>query len=106
LPPGNLHAGLGYSGHGLTQTFVGGHILASTVLGLDDEWTSLAVNRPETAFTPPEPLRWTAVQAAAIAMQRGDAREDAGRPRGLLTGLVAGAPVRYRERLVGRSPRT
>ena len=41
LDPGNVHAGLGFSGHGLVQTFVGGQILASTVLGLDDEWTSL-----------------------------------------------------------------
>ena len=48
LEPGTIHAGLGYSGHGLSQTFVGGKILASTVLGVDDEWTSLAVNRPET----------------------------------------------------------
>lgn len=100
LAPGNVHAGLGYSGHGLTQTFVGGRILASTVLGLDDEWTSLAVNRPETAKAPPEPLRWAAVQAASIALQRADARADAGRPRGRLTGLVADGPIRYRERLV------
>lgn len=102
LPPGNVHAGLGYSGHGLTQTFVGGHILASTVLGLDDAWTSLAVNRPERALAPPEPFRWAALQAAAIAMQRGDARQDAGRPRGLAYDLVGGAPVRYRERLIER----
>lgn len=102
LTPGNVHAGLGYSGHGLTQTFVGGHILASTVLGVDDEWSSLAVNRPEIAFAPPEPLRWAAVQASSIALQRGDAREDAGRPRGVVTGLVGGAPVRYRGWLVGR----
>ncbi len=100
LPPGNIHAGLGYSGHGLTQTYVGGHILASTVLGIDDRWTSLAVNRPETAYAPPEPLRWAAVQASAVALQRGDERQDAGEPRGWLTGIVADAPLRYRERLV------
>jgi glycine/D-amino acid oxidase-like deaminating enzyme len=58
LRPGTIHAGLGYSGHGLSQTFVGGKILASTVLGSEDEWTSLAVNRPETVKVPPEPLRW------------------------------------------------
>jgi glycine/D-amino acid oxidase-like deaminating enzyme len=49
LPPGNIHAGLGYSGHGVIQTFVGGHILASTVLDETDEWSTLAVNRPESA---------------------------------------------------------
>ena len=34
LDPGNVHAGLGYSGHGLIQTYIGGHILASTALGI------------------------------------------------------------------------
>ena len=44
---GPVHAGLGFSGHGLVQTEIGGHILASTVLGEADAWTSLPVNRPE-----------------------------------------------------------
>jgi glycine/D-amino acid oxidase-like deaminating enzyme len=104
LEPGNIHAGLGYSGHGVTQTFVGGHILASTVLGVEDEWTSLAVNRPESGKAPPEPLRFPLVWAAAAALERGDAREDEGRSRGRLYGLVGGAPLRHRERLVRRGP--
>ena len=33
LPGGNVHAGLGFSGHGLTATRVGGKILASLALG-------------------------------------------------------------------------
>jgi glycine/D-amino acid oxidase-like deaminating enzyme len=102
LEPGNVHAGLGYSGHGLVQTFIGGHILASTVLGIDDEWTSLAVNRPEIAKAPPEPLRFAAVWAAATALARGDARQDAGRSRGKAYQLVGDAPIRHRERLVRR----
>jgi len=102
LEPGNVHAGLGFSGHGVVQTFVGGQILASTVLGLDDEWTSLAVNRPETAMAPPEPFRYPVVKAAALALERGDAREEAGRSRGALYGFAGNAPVRYRERVVRR----
>ncbi len=102
LEPGNVHAGLGYSGHGLVQTFLGGHILASTALGIADEWTSLAVNRPEIAKAPPEPLRYPAVAAATLALARGDARQDAGRSRGLLNELIGGAPSRYRERLIRR----
>lgn len=102
LSPGNVHAGLGYSGHGLAQTFVGGHILASTVLGLDDEWTSLAVNRPELGKTPPEPIRWSLVTAATSALARGDARQDAGRSRGLVYSWVGNAPIRWRERLLAR----
>jgi glycine/D-amino acid oxidase-like deaminating enzyme len=102
LEPGNVHAGLGFSGHGVVQTFVGGQILASTVLGLDDEWTSLAVNRPELVKAPPEPLRFPVVKAAALALERGDAREEAGRSRGLAYDLIGNAPIRYRERVVRR----
>ena len=102
LDPGNVHAGLGYSGHGLVQTYIGGHILASTALGITDEWTTLAVNRPEIAKAPPEPLRYPLVRAAAFALERGDARQDAGRSRGALYDLVGDLPIRYRERLVRR----
>src|SRR5262249_1851349 len=92
LRPGTIHAGLGYSGHGLSQTFIGGKILASTVLGIDDEWTSWAVNRPETMKVPPEPVRWVGVNAIARALERGDARQEAGRPRGALNELVGSIP--------------
>ena len=102
LAQGNIHAGLGYSGHGVIQTFVGGHILASTVLDETDEWSTLAVNRPESAFAPPEPFRYPLVRAAAFALERGDVREDAGRSRGLFYRLVGEAPVRHRERVVRR----
>ena len=103
LEPGNVHAGLGYSGHGLAQTFVGGHILASTVLRVEDAWTTLAVNRPEIGKAPPEPIRWPVVWAATTALARGDERQDAGRSRGLVYSTVGDAPVRWRERLVRRA---
>jgi glycine/D-amino acid oxidase-like deaminating enzyme len=102
LAPGNVHAGLGFSGHGLSQTFVGGQILVSKLLGADDEWSSLPVARPEIAKAPPEPLRWPAVRLAAWALERGDAREDAGKRRGLALGLLGDAPLRYRRHLVRR----
>ena len=102
LEPGNVHAGRGFSGHGVVQTFIGGQILASTVLGAQDEWTSLAVNRPEVVRAPPEPVRFAMVKAAALALERGDAREEAGRSRGILYDLIGNAPIRYRERVVRR----
>ncbi len=103
LPPGNLYAGLGFSGHGLAQTRIGGRILASLVMGRKDEWTSLPVVGPEVAKTPPEPLRWPLVRAAVWALETGDAREDAGKRRGLVRSLVGGAPIRYRDRLSARA---
>lgn len=102
LEPGNVHAGLGFSGHGLAQTKTGGKILASLVLGVRDEWTSMPVVGPEVAKAPPEPLRFPVVLAAARALESGDRREDAGRPRGTVRRLIGDAPIRYRERLVSR----
>jgi glycine/D-amino acid oxidase-like deaminating enzyme len=102
LRPGNVHAGLGFSGHGLAQTKIGGSILSSLVLGARDEWTSLPVVGPEVSKAPPEPLRWPLVRAAVWALESGDAREDAGKPRGRLRSLIGGAPIRYRERLRAR----
>jgi glycine/D-amino acid oxidase-like deaminating enzyme len=102
LPPGNVHAGLGFSGHGLSQTSVGGAILASMVLGVDDEHTSLPVARPELGLVPPEPFRWPAARLAAIALESGDRRETAGRPRGRIRSSVGNAPERYRRFLMRR----
>ncbi len=83
-PGGHLHAGLGFSGHGLTATKLGGRILASLVLGEDDEWARLPVVGPPLKRVPPEPLRWPMVQAIARLMETGDRREEEGRPRGLV----------------------
>ena len=101
LEPGNVHAGLGFSGHGLSQTFVGSKILASKVLGVTDRWTSLGVNRPEFAKAPPEPFRWPLVKVAAAALRAGDVREEAGRTRGKALELIGNAPLRFRGRLGG-----
>ena len=81
-PSGNLHAGLGFSGHGMTPTKVGGKTLASLVLGADDEWSSLPVVGPPLTLVPPEPLRRPLVQAIAWLMETGDRRAQGGRPRG------------------------
>ncbi len=83
-PSGNLHAGLGFSGHGLTPTKVGGKTLASLVLGADDEWVELPVAAPPLTLVPPEPLRWPLVQAMAWLMETGDRRAEQGRARGLV----------------------
>ena len=83
-PSGNLHAGLGFSGHGLTPTKVGGKTLASLVLGADDEWSSLPVVGPPLTLVPPEPFRWPLVQAMAWLMETGDQRAQGGRRRGLV----------------------
>ena len=106
LPGGNVHAGLGFSGHGLSQTKLGGRILAGLVFGVADEYTSLPVNGREPGAAPPEPLRWPAVKAAAWALRSGDQREERGEPRGWLRETIGSAPERWRERLVRRAAGT
>lgn len=110
LSPGNVHAGLGFSGHGLAQTKLGGRILASLVLGARDEWSSMPVVGPEIAKAPPEPVRFPLLRLAAWGLESGDRREEAGRSRGTVQRLIGDAPGRYRERLVrtdrGRRSRT
>jgi glycine/D-amino acid oxidase-like deaminating enzyme len=83
-PSGNLHAGLGFSGHGLIPTRVGGKTLASLVLGTGDEWSWLPLVGPPLTRVPPEPLRWPMVQAMAWLMETGDHAEESSRPRGLV----------------------
>ncbi|HEX7247606.1 MAG TPA: FAD-dependent oxidoreductase [Actinomycetota bacterium] len=104
IEPGNVHVGLGFSGHGLSQTMLGGRILASLVQGLDDEWTSMPVVGRE-AKTPPEPLRYPAVWLSSRALEIGDRREDSGRSRGAILGAVGDAPLAYRTRLTRRRGR-
>jgi len=81
-PSGNLHAGLGFSGHGLTPTKVGGKMLASLVLGARDEWSGLPLVGPPLTRVPPEPVRWPLVQAMSWLMETGDHAEESGRSRG------------------------
>ena len=105
LRPGNVHAGLGFSGHGLVQTMLGGRVLSSLVQGAVDRWTALPVVGPPFAKAPPEPFRYPMVRAVGWALERGDRRADAGKPRGWPLEAIGGAPDRYRARLASRGPR-
>jgi glycine/D-amino acid oxidase-like deaminating enzyme len=62
-----VHYGVGYSGSGVAQSWVGGHFLASRALGLKDEWTASPLNRGPWSLFPPDPIRYfggIAVRAA------------------------------------------
>ena len=87
-PGGTVHAGLGFSGHGLTGTRLGGKILASLVLRADDEWSRMAVVGPPLAQLPPEPVRWPLVQSVSLAYEASDRAHEQGRRPGLLSRAV------------------
>lgn len=58
VPGTRIHYGAGYSGNGVGPSWLGGQILASLALGLDDEWTALPLVGRRTRRLPPEPLRY------------------------------------------------
>jgi glycine/D-amino acid oxidase-like deaminating enzyme len=70
-----VHYGLGYSGHGVGPSWLGGQILASLALGLDDEWTALPLVTRRVPALPPEPIKRLGgglVRAAILACERAD----------------------------------
>ena len=70
-----VHYGLGYSGHGVGPTWLGGQILASLVLRLDDEWTALPLASRHVPSLPPEPLKHLGgalVRSAILACEHAD----------------------------------
>ena len=57
VPGARIHFGAGYSGNGVGPSWLGGQILASLVLGADDEWSRLPLTTRRVPSFPPEPLR-------------------------------------------------
>ncbi|SEM68361.1 putative aminophosphonate oxidoreductase [Pseudomonas sp. ok272] len=81
---GNVFYGFGYSGSGVGPCHMGGQILSSMVLGLDNPWTrSPLVNGP-LGYFPPEPIRYLGSLMVRNAIRRKERAEDHGRrPRHL-----------------------
>ncbi len=92
LPGTRVHYGVGYSGHGVGPSWLGGQILASLVLRAEDEWTSLPLVRMPTAKLPPEPLKRLGgglIRAAILACEEA---EEGGRRGSLPARAVAALP--------------
>jgi glycine/D-amino acid oxidase-like deaminating enzyme len=87
-PDGSVHAGLGFSGHGLAATRLGGRILASLVLGEDDRWSRMPVVGPPRVKLPPEPLRWPMVRTVSWAGESGDRAAERGRRPGFVRAAI------------------
>ena len=94
-PGGNVHAGLGFSGHGLTGTKLGRKILASLVQRADDEWSRMPVVGPPRVRLPPEPVRWPLVRSVAWAYETGDRAHEQGRRPGRLPSTVIAGNGRH-----------
>ena len=82
LPGTRTHYGVGYSGHGVGPSWLGGQILASLALGLDDEWSNSPLVRLPKSRLPPEPLKTIGgaiVRAAILSCEYAEERGGRGR---------------------------
>lgn len=89
---GHLHAGWGFTGHGVGPSHLGGKILSGLALGADDRYTRLALVEPPVKAFPPEPARTIGGNLIRAAMIRREDAEAAGRAVDPVTGLVSRLP--------------
>jgi hypothetical protein len=93
----NVVYAFGYSGNGVGPSHLGGRILASISLGLDDEYARLPLVGYNAERFPPEPFRYVGARVVRGALARREAAEDCGqKPTKLdtaLAGLMPGGLV-------------
>lgn len=85
----NVFYGGGYSGNGVVPSLIGGRILASLALGLEDEYSSAGLVRDPAGSFPPEPARWIGGQVVRRAIERIEGIEDRGESPGRVLRAVA-----------------
>jgi glycine/D-amino acid oxidase-like deaminating enzyme len=94
VPGARLHYGAGYTGNGVGPSWLGGQILASLVLGVDDEWSRLPLVDRRIRKLPPEPVNFfggSVVRAAMIAVEEA---QESGREPSAPARFVASLPQR------------
>ena len=91
-PETRIHYGAGYSGHGVGPSWLGGQILASLVLGADDEWTRLPLASRTLPRLPPEPFRRAGGGLVRWAIMACEAAEEDGRRPPLAARAAAALP--------------
>ena len=88
----STHFGLGYSGHGVGPSWLGGQILASLALGTRDEWTALPLASRRVASLPPEPLKRLGGGLVRAAIMACEGADEAGRRASVPARLGAALP--------------
>jgi glycine/D-amino acid oxidase-like deaminating enzyme len=92
VPGTRIHVGAGYSGNGVGPSWLGGQILASLVLGADDEWSRLPLAGRRPPRLPPEPFRFVGASAVRRAILSVEAAEEDGRRASPVARGVASLP--------------
>jgi glycine/D-amino acid oxidase-like deaminating enzyme len=86
----NIVYGIGWSGNGVGPSRLGGRILASLALGLDDEWSHCGLVGRKPKLFPPEPFRYVGGLMVRGAVQRKEAAEADNRSPAWLDRALAG----------------
>jgi glycine/D-amino acid oxidase-like deaminating enzyme len=88
LEPGRVHYGLGYNGHGVAPSHLGGRILSDLVLDNDRGYGDLLFVDAKEGRFPPEPLTWLGAEFTRRVMLSQDRKMDAGKDVGDMDPLV------------------
>lgn len=75
---GNIFYGIGWSGNGVGPSRIGGKILSSLALGLEDEWSQCGLVGRKVRQFPPEPFRYIGGNVVRSAVARKEKAEAAG----------------------------
>jgi glycine/D-amino acid oxidase-like deaminating enzyme len=92
VPGARIHYGAGYTGSGAGPSWVGGQILASLALGVEDEWTALPLARRAIKRLPAEPVRSVGGRLVRAGLLACEEAEDEGRRGPLLARAVVRVP--------------
>jgi glycine/D-amino acid oxidase-like deaminating enzyme len=87
-----IHYGAGYSGNGVGPSWLGGKILASLVLGSDDQWSCLPLAGRVPPRLPPEPVRHLGGALVRRAILSVETADELGRRPSLLARGIAALP--------------
>lgn len=91
-PGTGIHYGLGYSGHGVNASWIGGQVLASLALRSNDRWTNSKFCRADVPNLPPEPFRFLGgklIHRSSLALEDD---LDSGRKPSLVNRTIATLP--------------
>jgi putative aminophosphonate oxidoreductase len=72
----HIYYGFGYSGSGVGPCYMGGQILSSLLLDLDNAWTRSPLTHGPLGVFPPEPIRYLGSNLVRNAIRRKERAED------------------------------
>ncbi|AMO98544.1 NAD(P)-binding Rossmann-like domain protein [Collimonas arenae] len=85
----NVFYGFGYSGNGVGPSYMGGQLLSSLVLGLDNAWSRSPLAAGPRGHFPPEPLRYIGSLVVRNAIRRKELAEDQDRKPWMLDQMLS-----------------